>query len=86
MKGNYALVVALLLLAILFFASMGIISGGLMPPNTVPAANPLIFFALGFLGGVFIPIQQFPSGLATFAKVLPSERAVDMLQQVSVYG
>jgi len=85
LKGNYVLLVALLLIGIIFFASMGIISGGLLPPATVPAANPLIFLVLGFLGGVFIPIQQFPSGLASVAKVTPSERMVDMLQQVATY-
>jgi ABC-2 type transport system permease protein len=85
-KGNIALDVAILLLAILFFAAMGIISGGLLKPATVPAANPLIFLALGFLGGVFIPIQQFPSGLKSVARILPSERAVDALQQVATYG
>jgi ABC-2 type transport system permease protein len=84
-KGSYALVLVLLLLGILFFASMGIVSGGLLPPATVPAANPLIFLALGFIGGVFIPIQQFPSGLSSVAKVTPTERVIDMLQQVAVY-
>jgi ABC-type multidrug transport system permease subunit len=50
------------------------------------AIGTLVYLALSFLGGVFIPFYQFPSGLQTIGKVLPSERMADALQIIWTKG
>jgi ABC-2 type transport system permease protein len=86
LKGNAVLVVLILVVGMLCFAAWGITLGGLAKPDSVQAFSTLVFLFLGFLGGVFVPLQQFPSSLRNFALVLPSSRMVDGLQQVMTYG
>jgi len=84
--GNTAAALLVLLLGIGAFATMGIVMGGIAKPDSAVALSNLVYLGLSFLGGVFVPLDQFPSGLRTVAGALPSERMVDALQTIWTRG
>jgi ABC-2 type transport system permease protein len=55
----------------LVFAAFGLLLGYLLPTENVMQFLGLIVGLLGFAGGLFIPISQFPSVVQTIAKVTP---------------
>ncbi|HZU14404.1 MAG TPA: ABC transporter permease [Chloroflexota bacterium] len=85
-RGNPVSAVVILVISVLSFAAIGIALGGMIKPDSAVAAGNLVYLALSFLGGVFIPLSQFPSGLLNVAKVLPSEHAVKAIQAVWTQG
>jgi ABC-2 type transport system permease protein len=85
-KGNHLLMIGILAAGVICFATMAIAFGGLVKPDSAASMGPFIYIALSFLGGVFVPLAQFPHNLKNVASVLPSERMVDGLQQVMTYG
>lgn len=85
-KGNPLAALVVIVIGILAFASMGITLGGIIKPDSAIAVSNLVYLALSFLGGVFIPLQQFPAGFRNFATLLPSERMVHALQTIWTQG
>jgi ABC-2 type transport system permease protein len=85
-RGNPLAAALILAISILSFASMGMALGGIVKPDSAVAAGNLVYLALSFLGGVFIPLNQFPSGLLSVARVLPSEHAVHAIQAIWTEG
>lgn len=57
---------------VLPFASLGLIIGLLMPANASGGVINLIYLPLSFCGGLWMPIQELPHWLQTFARGLPS--------------
>jgi ABC-2 type transport system permease protein len=55
----------------LVFAAFGLLLGYLLPTENVMQFLGLIVGLLGFAGGLFIPISQFPSVVQTIAKLTP---------------
>ena len=65
--------VAAILLGSAAFAGNGqLMAGTLRPEVNLAAANGLYLILL-LLGGMIVPITKLPSGLASFAKLLPAE-------------
>lgn len=86
LRGNSLEAVVVLIVGILCFATMGIVVGGIVNPSSSVAVGNLLYLALSFMGGVFIPLDQFPTGLQNLAKALPSERMADALQTIWTRG
>jgi ABC-2 type transport system permease protein len=86
LRGNWLEALVILMVGIICFAVMGIVLGGFIPPDSAVAVGTLVYLALSFLGGVFIPLDQFPAGLQNVAKALPSERMADALQTIWTKG
>jgi ABC-2 type transport system permease protein len=86
LRGNMAAAILVLIVGILSFAAMGITFGGIVKPDSAAAAANLISLTFAFLGGVFIPLDQFPETLRNIAQVLPSERLNDALQAIWTKG
>jgi ABC-2 type transport system permease protein len=55
----------------LVFAAFGLFLGYLLPTENVMQFLGLIVGLLGFAGGLFVPISQFPSVIQTIAKCTP---------------
>lgn len=85
-RGNPIAALVVLAVTTLSFASLGIALGGAVKPNSAVAVGNLVYLAFSFLGGVFIPLSQFPSGLLSVARFLPSEHAVKAIQAVWTNG
>lgn len=85
-KGNMLAAVAVLIIGILCFATIGIVLGGIVKPDSSVAVANLIYLAFSFLGGVFVPLKDFSPNLRDFATLLPSERMNDALQTIWTQG
>ncbi len=72
-----ALIVAALLLGTLAFAGLGLLmAGALRAEATLALANGLFIAAL-LLGGIVVPLDHLPDGLAGIAGVLPAAALAD---------
>jgi ABC-2 type transport system permease protein len=60
------------LVALAPFVAMGIWLGHLLTVDVLGAVSGGLFTALGILGGIWVPVDQFPSGLAAVSRSLPS--------------
>jgi ABC-2 type transport system permease protein len=75
-----AVVVAAVLLGTLAFAGLGLLmAGALRAEATLAGANGL-YLVLLLLGGVVMPIDQLPSGIADIARMLPAAALSDALR------
>lgn len=86
LKGNQLSALLVLVVGVFCFSVMGMVMGGTIKPDSSVAVSNLVYLALSFLGGIFIPFDQFPSGLRHLSQVLPSERMVDALQTIWMRG
>lgn len=84
--GNPLQAIVVLAVGILCFATIGIVLGGIVKPDSSVAVANLVYLAFSFLGGVFIPLAEFSKGLRDFATLLPSERMNDALQTIWTRG
>jgi len=55
------------------FAGIGLLMAGTLRAEVNLAAANGLYLVLLLLGGMIVPIAKLPSGLATFAKLLPAE-------------
>jgi ABC-2 type transport system permease protein len=55
------------------FAGIGLLMAGTLRAEVNLAAANGLYLVLLLLGGMIVPISKLPSGLATFAKLLPAE-------------
>ena len=65
--------VAAILLGSAAFAGIGLLMAGTLRPEVNLAAANGLYLILLLLGGMIVPITKLPSGLASFAKLLPAE-------------
>jgi len=85
--ANYAAAVLGLLLAIISFASIGIISAGfIMIIKRGDAVTGLISGMANLVGGVFYPVAILPTGLQFIAKLLPITYALRLMRQALLGG
>jgi ABC-2 type transport system permease protein len=54
------------------FAVLGLLVGQLATAETMQVFTSGLMIVLGFLGGILIPVQVFPSWLSHISMVLPS--------------
>jgi len=65
--------VAVILLATVGFAGLGLFMAGVLKAEVNLAAANGLYLVLLLLGGMIVPVTKLPSGLATFAKLLPAD-------------
>ena len=65
--------VAAILLGSAAFAGVGLLMAGTLRAEVNLAAATGLYLILLLLGGMIVPITKLPSGLASFAKLLPAE-------------
>ncbi len=82
LRGNQLIALLVLIVGVLTFSAIGITLGGVVKSDAAVPAGSLLYLAFSFLGGVFVPLYQFPSGLRQVAQYLPSERMVHAMQSV----
>ena len=61
------------------FMLAGICIGYALPMKAAIAVVQVVFFALGFAGGLFLPPSMFPSWLDSVSQFLPSRQARDFV-------
>jgi ABC-2 type transport system permease protein len=85
--GNPFEVLAILLLGVATFVSLGTIIGALA--RTTESANniaSILTVPLAFLSDAYIPIDRFPHAVSSFLRLLPSTQFIDIFRGVSMYG
>jgi ABC-2 type transport system permease protein len=70
--ARWALAAGWSLLALAPFIALGIWLGHRLTVDVIGPLSGALFTALGVLGGIWVPIDQLPSGLGTVARDLPS--------------
>ncbi|MGP0030253.1 MAG: ABC transporter permease [Acidimicrobiales bacterium] len=65
--------VAVILLATVGFAGIGLLMAGLLRAEVNLAAANGLYLVFLLLGGMVVPVAKLPSGLAAVAKVLPAD-------------
>ncbi len=86
-NANYAAALAGLILAIISFASIGIISAGIiMVIKRGDAVTGLISGFANLVGGVFYPVAILPAGLQIVAKLLPITYALQLMRGALLGG
>jgi len=83
---NQFAAILVLALGTVVFATMGITLGGILKAEAAVAAGSLLYLALSFLGGVFVPRYNWGGGLKAFSQYLPSERMVHAMQVIWTNG
>jgi len=68
------------------FAALAILLGYLLDTDSAQGAVTLTFFGMAILGGLFAPVESFPSTIATIAHVLPSYHLAQIGRDVVVHG
>ena len=69
--GVWLSLAALLVVGALPFCAMGLALGYLAGPNSAPAVVNLIYLPMGFLSGLWIPVEFLPSVVQSIAAWLP---------------
>jgi ABC-2 type transport system permease protein len=65
--------VAVILLATVAFGGIGLFMAGVLKAEVNLAAANGLYLVLLLLGGMVVPVSKLPSGLASFAKLLPAD-------------
>ncbi|VAW48273.1 hypothetical protein MNBD_GAMMA03-1264 [hydrothermal vent metagenome] len=71
-RSQWLLIAIILMLGSLPFCAIGMTLGLYLKSSSAPAVINLIYLPMGFLSGLWIPINLFPSYMQYFAQVLPS--------------
>ncbi len=70
--ARWALLAATLVLGSVPFCAMGLALGYWCGPNSAPAVVNLIYLPMGFLSGLWIPLQVLPETIQKIATMLPA--------------
>jgi ABC-2 type transport system permease protein len=81
-SGRVLPAIALLLLGTIAFAGIGMLMAGTLRAEANLAAANALFLVLLFLGGMAYPLTKLPSGLETFAKLLPAAALSETVRAV----
>lgn len=84
--GDPVWAVLLIVLGTAAFAGLGLLVAGTLRAEVTLAAANLIWLVLLFCGGIAIPLDKFPSGLADWLQLLPSAALSDGLHAVLQHG
>jgi ABC-2 type transport system permease protein len=70
-----------------FFVSLGMLAGSVAKtPESAALIGNIITFPMMFLSGTFFTVSSFPSGLQTFAHILPLYYVIDGMNQVMLFS
>ena len=78
--GGVGWAVLLVLLGCVAFGALGIFVGGTLRAEVTLAVANLIWLVLVFVGGIVVPIDEMPRGLAAVAQWLPTAALADGLR------
>jgi ABC-2 type transport system permease protein len=67
------------------FGALGLLLGGWLKAEVVLALANVIWFVLLGLGGVVVPLDRLPGGMAMFAKLLPSGALTETLRAATIH-
>lgn len=70
--GGWLLTGLAIWISIIPFAMLGLVIGFLATPDSTQPITIVVYLGLSILGGLWIPLEQFPSAMTTIAKVLPT--------------
>lgn len=76
--GTTVLIVIALALGSVPFAALGLLIGYLLDADSAQGGMVLSYFLLAIFGGLFAPLEAFPSALATIGHVLPSSHLASL--------
>jgi len=68
------------------FGALGLLLGGWLRAEIVLALANIIWFVLLGLGGIVVPLDRLPSGMATFARLLPSGALTEALRAATMHA
>ncbi|GAA4035339.1 ABC transporter permease [Allokutzneria multivorans] len=78
--------VVLVVLGTLAFGALGVLLGGALRAEVVLALANVVWFALLLAGGIIVPLDQLPDGLAAVVGWLPSGALAQGLDSVLTLG
>jgi ABC-2 type transport system permease protein len=84
--GDPLYVAVLVVLGTAAFGGLGLLLAGTTRAEVTLAAANLIWLVLLFAGGIAIPLDKYPHGVAQVLQYLPSAALCDGLHQVLQYG
>lgn len=70
--GAWVLTAVVTWVALVPFASLGVVLGYAAGPDAVQALLPLVSIGLSLLGGLWVPVTSMPTWMADAAQVVPS--------------
>lgn len=70
--GTWLMMGLIMIGGVLPFSALGLVLGYLTGPNTAPLVINLIYLPLGFLAGLWMPLEILPKFIAGLAPFLPS--------------
>ena len=68
----WAVMAATLIVGAIPFCALGLAAGYLVGPNAAPAVVNLVYLPMGFMSGLWIPIEVLPNFLKSIAPLLPA--------------
>ncbi|MCF2530510.1 ABC transporter permease [Yinghuangia soli] len=84
--GNPFAVVLLLVLGTAAFSGLGLLMAGTLRAEATLAAANLVFILLLVCGGVIVPLDKFPAGIAAVLELTPIAALSDGLRDVLQHG
>ncbi len=82
-RYQWVLIAVILLLGSLPFCAIGMALGLFLKSNSAPAVVNLIYLPMGFLSGLWLPINLFPDIMQSMANVLPSYHLAQIALKVT---
>lgn len=70
--GSWLLTAVVIWISIIPFAMLGLLIGFLATPDSTQPISMLVYIGLSILGGLWVPLEQFPAVMTTIAKILPT--------------
>lgn len=68
------------------FGALGLLLGGWLKAEVVLALANVIWFVLLGLGGIVVPLDRLPGGMAEFARLLPSGALTEALRAATMHA
>ena len=68
----WAVMAATLIVGAIPFCALGLAAGYLVGPNAAPAVVNLVYLPMGFLSGLWIPLEVLPNFVKSIAPLLPA--------------
>lgn len=82
-RHQWLLIAVILLFGSLPFCAIGMALGLLLKSNSAPAVVNLIYLPMGFLSGLWLPINLFPEIMQVMANILPSYHLAQLALKVT---
>jgi ABC-2 type transport system permease protein len=86
LDGSLLAAIALILVGTIAFAGIGLLIAGTMRADATLAVANGLFLLLLFLGGMAYPLERLPTGLETFAHLLPAAALSETLRAALTSG